>query len=105
MRGLLSLALAALLLAGCGGGAARSERARLLTSAHAGWTIHIRPFLTESDERWRARVEVWPPDRNPQVYGGITLRFIESAPDEKTIVQAALAEARRYIEASSPKHQ
>jgi hypothetical protein len=74
-------------------------------SAHNGWTIRIHPALRESDERWRARVEVWPPDRNPQLYSGITLRFTESAPDEKTIVQSALAEAHRYIEASSPKHQ
>jgi hypothetical protein len=66
-------------------------------SQHNGWTIRVSPSLTD---RWRARVQVWPPDVNPQAHGGINLRFDESATDEKSIVQSAIAAAVGYIEAN-----
>jgi hypothetical protein len=94
MRRVLCVSIAVLVLAV----ACTTTRARggpVVMSQHNGWTIRVSPLLTD---RWRARVQVWPPDVNPQAHGGINLRFDESATDEESIVQSAIAAARRYIE-------
>jgi hypothetical protein len=96
VRRVLSLAIAVLVLAAaCTTTQARGGR--VVMSQHNGWTIRVSPSLTD---RWRARVLVWPPDVNPQAHGGINLRFDESATDEKSIVQSAIAAALSYIEAN-----
>jgi hypothetical protein len=70
---------------------------RVVTTQYNGWTIRISPTLTD---RWRARVQVWPPEVTPETHGGINPYFAESAATETAIVQAATASARRYIDAS-----
>jgi hypothetical protein len=96
VRRVLSLAIAVLVLAAaCTTTQARGGR--VVMSQHNGWTIRVSPSLTD---RWRARVQVWPPDINPQAHGGINLRFDGSATDEKSIVQSAIAAALSYIEAN-----
>lgn len=103
--GLLCLVLAGMVLAGCASTTPRVEVGRVLMSGYQGWTIRVTPLFTEYDRRWRARVEVWPPDRRYETHPGISLRLNDSAPDEKAIVQFALASARRYIDASRPQHE
>lgn len=100
---LMCLALTAVVLAGCAGTTSRTEGGRVVMTEHGGWAIRITP--SSIDNRWRARVEVWPPDRSPATHGGINVRFIDSAPDEKAIVQSATAAARSYIDASRTQHQ
>jgi hypothetical protein len=73
-------------------------------SEHNGWTMRITPSASDS-RVWRAGVEVWPPDRNPESHGGIQMRFTEVASDEKSIVESAMRSARRYIDASRTQHQ
>lgn len=73
-------------------------------SEHNGWTMRIAPSAGAPD-MWRARVEVWPPGRTPETYGGIEVSFTEAASDEKAIVESAIRSARRYIDASRTQHQ
>jgi hypothetical protein len=90
---------AAVLVSACASGTTSTARAgRVVTSQYNGWTIRISPTLT--DDRWRARVQVWPPEVKPETHGGINPYFAESATTESAIVQAATASARRYIDAS-----
>jgi hypothetical protein len=93
---LLPLAVAVLALTTCTS-TPTARTGRVVMSQHEGWTIRVAPALTD---RWRARVQVWPPDVNPQTHGGINLHFVESATDEKAIVQSGIASARRYIDAT-----
>ena len=72
---------------------------------HNGWTIRVTPSFSYTANRWRARAEVWPPDRNHQIHAGIGVRFSEEAWDQKVVVDAALAAARRYIDASRSEHR
>jgi len=99
---LVSVATAVLVLATCTTTTPESRSGRVVMSQHNGWTIRISPSFSD---RWRARVQVWPPDVNPQQHGGINLHFVESAATESAIVQSAMALARRYIEASRSVHQ
>src|SRR5262245_36761980 len=65
---------------------------RVVISQYGGWTIRVSPSLTD---RWRARVQVWPPEIDPKNHGGINVHFTESASSESAIVSAATASARR----------
>jgi hypothetical protein len=100
----LTLVVAAV-LAGCGSTTLQAQSGRVVMSEHSGWTIRVSPSFTDNGDRWRARVEVWPPDRSHTTHSGINVRFTDSAADEKTIVQSALASARRYIDASRTEHR
>ena len=65
-----------------------------------------KPLLfSDATNRWRARAEVWPPERSHETSPGILLRFSESASGQKAVVQAALEAARQYIDASQSQHQ
>lgn len=99
--GLISLLLAMAVLGGCASTASRARAGRAVTSQYNGWTIGITPSAIDR-ATWRARLQVWPPEVRPQSHGGIDLDFTESASTESAIVQAAIASARRYIDASSP---
>lgn len=106
---LLSLAGAAALLAfvaaGCGTGApASTAPARPVMSKYRGWSISVTPALIRDTNRWRARVEVWPPERRPDTYPGVLVHFSETATDRTAVEQAATAAARRHIDASEPVH-
>ena len=103
--GLIGLVVSAVVLAGCGGATSTTERARPLTGVHDGWNIRVTPAFSPDTDRWRAGVEVWPPDRNPQVHPGIVVHFGETASDQRTVVRAAFDAARRYIDASRPQHR
>jgi hypothetical protein len=88
------------------GPAPQPRQGRTVMSEHSGWTMRITPSASAPDSRvWRAGVEVWPPDRNPESHGGIQIRFTEVASDEKSIVESAMRWARRYIDASRTQHQ
>lgn len=89
--------VAAALLAACASTPPPARSGRVVMSQHQRWTIRIVPTMTD---RWRARVQVWPPEVSPQTSGGINLHFTESASTESAVVQAATASARRYIDAS-----
>jgi hypothetical protein len=97
---LTCLALAAVVLASCASATPQSEPVRVVMSEHQGWTIRVTPSPTRTGRRWRARVEVWPPDRHHERYSGIRLHFTESASQQSAVVQSAITEARRYIDAS-----
>lgn len=101
---LVRLGLAALVLADWGSKTPPPQASRAVMSRYNEWTIRITPS-PESDKRWRARVEVWPPNRSPQTNGGIQVHFTEWRPDEQTVVLAALESARRYIDASRTAHR
>jgi hypothetical protein len=92
-------------LAACGTTRPAPVTGRPVMSQHHEWTIRITPWSTGPGKAVRARVEVWPPDRSPQMHSGIQVHFTESRPDEPAIVQAALASARRYIDASRSEHR
>jgi hypothetical protein len=92
-----ALTVAVLLTACAGTETSPARSGRVVTSQYNGWTIRITPTLTD---RWRARVQVWPPEVTPETHGGINPYFAESAATESAIVQAATASARRYIDAS-----
>jgi hypothetical protein len=77
---------------------------RTVTGEHHGWTLRVTPVATGADQ-WRARVEVWPPDRGPDNHSGIQLQFTEIAANEETIVDSAISSARRYIDASRTQHR
>lgn len=77
---------------------------RTVLGEHQGWTMRITPSASNGGE-WRARVEVWPPDRRPDSHSGIQLRFTDAAPDEQSIVESARRSARRYIDASRTEHR
>jgi hypothetical protein len=88
---------AAVLISACASGTSPARTGRVVTSQYNGWTIRISPMLTD---RWRARVQVWPPEVTPETHGGINPYFSESAATESAIVQAATESARRYVDAS-----
>jgi hypothetical protein len=94
---LVCVAIAAALLTTCATSAPTSRSGRVVMSQYNRWTIRIAPSMTD---RWRARVQVWPPEVTPETNGGINLHFTESASTETAIVQAATAKARSYIDAS-----
>ena len=102
---LVCLVIATIILTGCGGRSRQTEPARAVMSNHKGWTIQVTPMFSHVTDRWRARAEVWPPERSHQTSPGILLRFSDSASDQKAIVQAALQAARQYIDASQSQHQ
>jgi hypothetical protein len=89
------------LLAACSTTTPSARSGRVVTSQYNNWTMRISPSLTD---RWRARVQVWPPEVRPETHGGINLYFTESAATESAIVQAASTLARRYIDASRSTH-
>jgi hypothetical protein len=74
-------------------------------STHNGWNIRVTPAFSHETNRWRAGVEVWPPDRNPEVHPGILVHFTETAWDQRAVVRAAFDAARRYIDASRPQYR
>ena len=93
-----AVAAVVLLIAACSTTTTPAARSgRVVTSQYNSWTMRISPSLTD---RWRARVQVWPPEVRPETHGGINLYFTESASTESAIVQAATAFGRRYIDAS-----
>lgn len=96
---LLSVALAVAVVSGCGT-ASQARAGRPVTSEYRGWTIAVAPSSSDGGV-WRARVRAWPKDVDPRSHGGITLRFTESATSEPAIVAAAMAFARRYVDAST----
>jgi hypothetical protein len=102
---LVYLVIAAVILAGCGGRARQTEPARAVMSNHNGWTIRVTPLFSDATNRWRARAEVWPPERSHETSPGILLRFSDTARDQKAVVQSALQAARQYIDASLSQHQ
>ena len=93
---------------GPGAGAAPAQEllpGRPVTSEHNGWTIRISPAGNPDSRVWRAGVQVWPPDRDPERQSGIQMQFTDVAADEKSIVESAIRSARRYIDASRTQHQ
>jgi len=104
---LVSLILAGAIFAGCGSMASGPREGRVVTSQYNGWTMRITPSTAGGSESsaWRARLEVWPPDRNPEIHGGIRVHFADVASSEKSIVESALQSGRRYIDASRTLHQ
>jgi hypothetical protein len=101
---LMPLMLAIVILAGCGGAASKPQPARVVMAVHKGWNIRITPAFSHAENRWRAGVDVWPPDRNPERYPGIRVHFADTDQDQKVVVQAATEYARRYIDASHAQH-
>jgi hypothetical protein len=97
-------ALAVAFLAACASTDRSTEPAPVLRQ-HSGWTIRVTPSFRYSVNRWRARVDVWPPDRDYRTQAGINVRFSEEAWDQKVVVQSALAAAQRYIDASQTQHR
>jgi len=95
----------AVAVGGCGSVKPRSADQRPVVSQYKGWSISVISSFAESANRWRARVDVWPPDRRPDTHSGIRLRFDETAADRVAIEKAATAAARQYIDASSAVHQ
>ena len=93
---------AIVVLTACTSTTPQARTGRVVMSQHNGWTIRITPSFTD---RWRARLQVWPPDVPPETHGGITLHFAEVAANESAIVHSAIASARRYIEASRSVHE
>ena len=65
---------------------------------HRDWTIRVNP-RQDADHRWRALVEVWPPDRGPRMHNATVVLFARSAEDEQSVVVLGLAAARDYIAA------
>jgi hypothetical protein len=102
---LVYLVIAAVILAGCGGRSGQTEPARAVMSNHKNWTIRVTPIFSYATNRWRARAEVWPPERRHETSPGILLRFSDTAWDQKAVVQAAFQAAREYIDASQSQHQ
>lgn len=102
---LVYLVIAAVILAGCGGRSRQTEPARAVMGNHKDWTIRVTPTFSYATNLWRARAEVWPPERSHETSPGILLRFSDTARDQKTIVQSALQAARQYIDASLSQHQ
>lgn len=96
---LVTLGLAALVLAACGTAPER-QVGRVATSQYKGWTIAVTPSSTSSDV-WRARVRVWPKDVDPQRHGGIMLRFTGAARTESAVVASGMAFARAYVDDST----
>jgi len=94
---LTCVALAAVVLVACTSTPPDVRSGRVVLSQYNGWTIRVTPSFLD---RWRARVQVWPPDVNPETHGGIRLHFTDSAADEPAVVQSAIAAARRYIDGS-----
>jgi hypothetical protein len=107
MTKLVSLILAVIVLGGCGSSAVERREGRMVMTQYNGWTMRITPSAASASDReiWRARVDVWPPDRDPGTYGGIRIGFSDVAPDEKSIVESAIRSARSYIDASRTRHQ
>lgn len=100
MTRFVSLILAVVVLGGCGSTTSQGRVSRVVMSQYNGWTIGVTPSLTHSGA-WRARVQAWPRDVNPQSHGGIALHFTESASSESAIVTSAITFARVYIDAST----
>jgi hypothetical protein len=98
---LVCAAIVVTLLTACTTTGPSARTGRVVMSQHNGWAIRITPSLSD---RWRARVQVWPPEVRPETHGGISVNFTESASTENAIVQAATASARRYIDASRSAH-
>jgi hypothetical protein len=80
----------------------QTRTGRTVISQYNGWTIGVSPSISQSHV-WRARVQVWPKDVNPQSHGGIALPFRQSAQSESAIVGSAAAFAREYIDASTAR--
>jgi hypothetical protein len=72
---------------------------------YKGWSIRATPSFDSSVKRWQARVEVWPPESPPESRPGIRVHFSDGAGERAAVEQAALAAARRYIDASIAVHQ
>lgn len=103
--GLVAILLVAAALGACSSAPPKTEPVRVALSRYKDWTIRVTPSFSYRTNHWRARAEVWPPDRSYQVHSGILLRFTDSAQDQKVVVDSALEAARRYIDASRPDHQ
>jgi hypothetical protein len=96
--------LAIAILAGCAGAASNPQPARVVMAEHDGWIIRVTPSFSYADDRWRAAVDVWPPDRNPETYPGIRVHFTDAERDQGVVVKAATDSARHYIDASRARH-
>jgi len=105
VAGVAAMLLVALALTACSSAPSKTEPVRAVLSRYEEWTIRVTPSLSDRTSQWRARVEVWPPERSFQVYPGILVRFTDSASDQKAVVESALEAARRYIDASRSQHQ
>jgi hypothetical protein len=99
------LGLISVFLTACGGGVAtRPVDERPVVSQYKGWTIAVIPSLV-TDNQWRARVRVWPPEVVPSRHPGIVVHFSESAAGRSAIEKAGTAAAQRHIDASQPVHR
>jgi hypothetical protein len=102
---LLFIALVAVTVIACATDRRHTEGDSPVMSEYAGWRIGITPTFRYTVNRWRARVEVWPPDRDHQKHAGISVRFSEEAWDRRVLLQSATDAARRYIDASRAEHR
>jgi hypothetical protein len=68
---------------------------------HNQWTIRVSPRHSGVDHKWRALVEIWRPEREPNTQTATVVPFARSAADEPAIVAVALSAARAYIDASA----
>ena len=90
----------ALALAGCSSAPPRPVYQPPVRSQYKGWTIRVTPSRLE--DLWSAGVRVWPPEVHPETHPGIEVSFSGASSDRRAVERAALAEARRYIDASVP---
>src|SRR5262245_64535368 len=100
---LLCTAAMVTILAGCGSRTPpRAVDQGPVMGEYKSWVISVAP--SRSQNLWRARVRVWPPEVRPETHAGIEVGFSGAALDRRAVEQAATAAARRYIDASLPAH-
>jgi len=68
---------------------------------HLQWTIRVSPHRSGLDHKWRAVVEIWRPDREPNTHNATVVPFARTAADERAVISVALTAARAYIDASA----
>jgi len=100
-----AITLVVMLLAACSRDSLPTQVERPVMSEHKGWHVSVTPSFNRTAERWRARVEVWPPERRPGVHPGVRVHFDGSSSDRRAIEEAGTAAARRYIDDSLAVHR
>jgi hypothetical protein len=74
---------------------------RSTMSEHREWTIRVSSRHSGLDHKWRAVVEIWRPDREPNTHNATLVPFARTAEDERAVIAVALGAARAYIDAST----
>ena len=70
-------------------------------SEHRQWTIRVSPRRSGIDRKWRALVEIWRPDREPNTHNATVVPFARTAADQGAVIAVARMAARAYIDASA----